>query len=200
MSLYIVQARSIEAARKSVSSVGAEAAQPLEIIHSVSAYLSPLQVAQLRATPGVRLFEDRAVATRGSLMSLVKTVTNNTNSTLASTAVVKVVTTVATPVVSTVTTNPVLSKVTTPVVQGLSKSAGLRDGSGVAALPLLYETNYPALIGADSLQRAGIKGKGVTIAVLDTGLWQDTTQMYGSRILASIDVTNGGSGPVKSDP
>ena len=32
-------------------------------------------------------------------------------------------------------------------------------------------------------------GKGVTIAVLDTGLWLDESQNYGNRILASIDVT-----------
>ena len=38
---------------------------------------------------------------------------------------------------------------------------------------LLYQTNYPMLVGADSLQQAGITGKGVTIAVLDSGLWQD---------------------------
>ena len=65
---------------------------------------------------------------------------------------------------------------TSPLVGALQ---GVQDSTGLASLPLLYETNYPALIGADSLQRAGITGKGVTIAVLDTGLWQDTTQFYG---------------------
>ncbi len=38
---------------------------------------------------------------------------------------------------------------------------------GLNTLGLLYETNYPALIGADSLHTAGVTGKGVTIAVLD---------------------------------
>src|SRR6202043_3675801 len=47
---------------------------------------------------------------------------------------------------------------------------------------------------------AGITGKGVTVAILDSGLWQDLAQNYGGRILASIDVTNGGKGAVTSDP
>jgi subtilisin family serine protease len=40
----------------------------------------------------------------------------------------------------------------------------------------------------------------VTIAVLDSGLWQDPSQNFGSRVLASIDVVNGGSGAVQGDP
>src|SRR6185369_15586881 len=106
---------------------------------------------------------------------------------------------VGSPVVSTVTTNPLVGLVTAPIVQSLSQSTGLKDGTGVFGLTLAYETNYPALIGADSLQRAGITGKGVTIAMLDTGFWNDTTQFYGTRILATRDVTNSGTGPVTGD-
>ena len=36
--------------------------------------------------------------------------------------------------------------------------------------------------------------------MLDSGLWQDPSQNYGTRVLATIDVTNGGSGPVTGDP
>jgi subtilisin family serine protease len=36
--------------------------------------------------------------------------------------------------------------------------------------------------------------------MLDSGLWQDPSQNYLFRVLASIDVTNGGSGPVTGDP
>src|SRR5260370_7562831 len=56
------------------------------------------------------------------------------------------------------------------------------------------------LVGADTVQQAGVTGRGVTIAVLDSGLWQDPSQNYSRRLLASIDVLNGGSGPVKGDP
>ena len=37
-------------------------------------------------------------------------------------------------------------------------------------------------------------------AWLDSGLWQAPNQNYGARVLATIDVTNGGSGPVTGDP
>ena len=73
------------------------------------------------------------------------------------------------------------------------------DGNGELLPTLVYQTNYPMLVGADTLQQAGITGKGVTIAVLDSGLWKDPAQNYGSRILATIDVANGGSSPVTGD-
>ena len=75
-----------------------------------------------------------------------------------------------------------------------------QDGTGENTPTLLYQTNYPMLVGADTLQQAGITGAGVTIAMLDSGLWQAPSQNYGGRILATIDVTNGGSGPVTGDP
>src|ERR1700678_1202145 len=87
-----------------------------------------------------------------------------------------------------------LSPVTSPVVMAVSSLTTPTDGNGELLPTLLYQTNYPMLVGADTLQQAGITGKGVTIAVLDSGLWQDPMQNYGSRLLATIDVVNGGSG------
>ena len=83
----------------------------------------------------------------------------------------------------------------------MSGNTTTQDGSGVAASTLLYQTNYPMLVGADTLQQAGITGKGVTIAVLDTGLWQDVEPELRRRACSRpIDVLNGGSGPVTGDP
>ena len=202
---FIVQGKDIEAARASLRRVGASEAQSLDVINAVSADLTTDQVARLQKMDGVRLYADRSVSTRGAalltrLTDTVRNTVNSTNSTVASSVVGRVATATAAPVVATVTATRLTSALTTPLVRSLSNNTSLRDGSGVAALTLAYETNYPALIGADDLQRAGINGKGITIAVLDTGLWQDTTQMYGSRILASINVVNGGTGPVNSDP
>jgi subtilisin family serine protease len=92
-----------------------------------------------------------------------------------------------------------LSPVTAPVVMAVSSLTTPADGNGELLPTLLYQTNYPMLVGADTLQQAGITGKGVTIAVLDSGLWQDPMQNYGSRLLATIDVVNGGSGRVTGD-
>jgi hypothetical protein len=61
--LYIVQAATTDAARQIVLSVGAQPEKSLDIIHAVSAYLLPEQVAKLSAS-NVRLFKDRPVTTR----------------------------------------------------------------------------------------------------------------------------------------
>jgi serine protease AprX len=70
----------------------------------------------------------------------------------------------------------------------------------VAVPTALYQTDYTIQVGASTLQAAGTTGQGVTIAVLDTGLWMAPGQNFGRRLLASIDVTGGGSGPVTGDP
>ena len=95
---------------------------------------------------------------------------------------------------------PLVPAVTTPVVAAASGSTVPQDGTGENTPTLLYQTNYPMLVGADTLQQAGITGRGVTIAMLDSGLWQALSQNYGTRVLATIDVTNGGSRPVTGDP
>jgi len=202
--LYIVQAPTSAAARARVLQVHGALERELPIIHAVAARLDPQQAARLRAIPAVHLFEDRTVRARGSLLGgLTQTLSKTTNSldqTLATNPLVSTVTTTAVPLVTTVTGNSLTGAVTAPLVSTLSAATGTQDGKGVLALTLTYETNYPMLVGADTLQKAGITGRGVTIAVLDSGLWQDPLQLYGSRILATRDVTNGGSGPVTGDP
>jgi serine protease AprX len=74
------------------------------------------------------------------------------------------------------------------------------DGTAVSGRPNQYVTDFPLLVNAYPVWQSGITGRGVTIAVLDTGIWNDPAQNYGSRILATVDVTNGGSGPVTGDP
>jgi len=58
----------------------------------------------------------------------------------------------------------------------------------------VHETFYPSLVGADRLHEAGITGKGVTIAVLDTGLWLAPALLYSAerkrRVLATYDAVN----------
>ena len=58
--LWIVQAASVAAARRSVDGVGARVEQELDIIHGVSAYLNPWQLEHLRTRARVRLFKDQS--------------------------------------------------------------------------------------------------------------------------------------------
>src|ERR1700760_4221619 len=68
--LYIVQADSLNTADKSVVRVNAKVEQEFEIIHSVSAYLTPKQVSVLRVTPGLRVYADRNISERGLLSNV----------------------------------------------------------------------------------------------------------------------------------
>ena len=188
---FLVQAVSLDTARRDVASVGAPIEHELAIVNSVSAHLHPWQAAQLRSMQGVRVFADRALRTSGLLNGLLSDTVSTVTSTVddvASTALV------------TANQLPLVPAVTTPVVAAASGSTVPQDGTGVNTPTLLYQTNYPMLVGADTLQQAGITGRGVTIAMLDSGLWQAPSQNYGTRILATVDVTNGGSRPVTGDP
>lgn len=201
-STWIVQAKDTATARARVAAVHAEAGRDLPIIRATTARLTPRQLARLRADSAVRLHADRSVHSAGLLSWLdrkLKDALNSINGTVAD-SIVGSTTATTTRVAAPVLAAPLTRTVTTPLVGALGGNAPLQDGRGVAALGLVYETNYPWLIGADGLHDRGINGRGVTIAVLDSGLWQDTTQNYGGRILATRDVTNGGRGPVSSDP
>src|SRR5205807_3399771 len=117
-----------------------------DVCSSDLAYLNPRQIERLRARAGVRLYEDRAVQTRcllGSVVSTTNTLVSSTNNTLA-TSPVGTVTSSTSPLVSTATT--LLSPVTSPLVASLSSGTSTQDGSGVSALTLTYQTNYPMLV------------------------------------------------------
>jgi subtilisin family serine protease len=212
-SLYLVQAATLSDAQQSVGRVNAKIDREFGIIHAVSAYLTAGQADRLRSTAGLHVFRDRLLSSRS--LGVLDSVVTSASSTLG--AVAAPVVTTAAPVTTPVTqvtapvTNPALTVVTpvaspvvtpltAPLVTSVSANMTLQDGTGVGSSSLLYETNYPRLVGADSLQRSGITGRGVTIAVLDSGLWEDPSQNFGSRVLASIDVVNGGSGAVQGDP
>jgi hypothetical protein len=206
-SLYIVQGTSTELARHRVQLVGAHSERELDIIRAVATHLSHRQVEHLRAYHDVRLYADRAVGVRGSLLgsltgavvSTVNSTTSSLNTSIASSPVGALATGVAAPVVSTVVTNPVVSAVTSPIVSTVTASTATQDGTGVAAPSLLFYSNFPARVGADTLQRAGLTGRGVTVAVLDSGLWQDVLQMYGNRVLAAVNVMNNAVGAAQTD-
>jgi len=191
--LFIVQAATMSSARRSVDGVNAKVERELAIIHAVSAYLSPGQADQLRRSSGVHLFEDRLVTTRGSLLSPLTNWVVSPVSTLTS-PLVSAVGTVAAPVlaplapvttpvvsavggvaapllpVATPLAGPIVNPLLSPAITAMSANGALKDGTGVSSPTLLYGTNYPMLVSADKLQQAGITGRGVTIAVLDSGV------------------------------
>ncbi len=93
---------------------------------------TPAQLEQVRATPRVRLFEDRKLQTSGGLSSLLKNVTNNTNSTLAKSVVGNVTGQVLAPVIGNVTTISLINSITAPIVYGAQHGNGV-EGSARAS-------------------------------------------------------------------
>ena len=72
-----------------------------------------------------------------------------------------------------------------------------------SSLGTLPETYYPSEVGARNLQVGGITGAGVTVAVVDSGLWsqhgpdQNAPGEGASRILAQYDVLTAGTQPAQ---
>ena len=91
------------------------------------------------------------------------------------------------------------SSLTSAVVTAASNNTTLTDGTGVETPALLLQTDYTMETGASTLQAAGNRGQGVTIAVLDTGLWMPLGQAFRTRVLATRNVVNGGTGAVTGD-
>lgn len=52
-------------------------------------------------------------------------------------------------------------------------------------------SHYPTLIGATDLYAAGIDGEGVTVAVVDTGIWDKKNGVW-ERLLLEVDTTGPG--------
>jgi hypothetical protein len=131
-SLYVVQASTLSAAQQSVGGVEAKVDRKFAIIHAVSAYLTAGQADRLRNTAGVHVFRDRMLSSR-CLLGLV-----NCGTYLA----------LATPA------SPLITPLIAPLVVTVSTPVPLQDGTGVLLPSLLYQTNYPHLVGADSLQQS----------------------------------------------
>jgi subtilisin family serine protease len=162
---YIVQSRTSLEAHNDAVGVGAKVLQDLPIIHGVTAELSDRQVAQIRSIPETRVFQDRAVGTRGAAPPPPPP--------------------------------PPPPAPDTTLTSWLSLS--FTDGTAVTSKANQFVTNFPFLVGADLAQARGITGKGITIAVLDTGLWMGGGDGFQGRVLASYDVINGGK-QVSADP
>jgi len=84
-------------------------------------------------------------------------------------------------------------------VHAAAKATKATNSPGIAYSASTAAPAVAAEVGATALQQAGITGKGVTIAVLDTGFTPYAApydyDAWGSRILATVDfaASNGGS-------
>ncbi len=168
-SSYIVQASSAAIAKTFVTRAGGKITAILNIIDAVGAELSEEQVEWLRSQPeGIRVFKDATLNVSGSVIE-----THGRQQSLVDTDVNK----------------RLKPEPGTQAQRAISKSEPKRPNSSANTA----NTNYPTLIGAANLHEQGITGRGVTVAVLDTGLWKTTATEFSAdgnrRILAQYDAT-----------
>src|SRR6187431_726990 len=109
-SLYIVQSKSADAATQRLRSSGIQAERELGVINAVSAYLTPDQLASLRADSTVRVFDDREVSPRGGLFDSLAGV-------LGSNSLIKLTQQATTPIVSPLLQSYLTSSLTSPLVK-----------------------------------------------------------------------------------
>lgn len=148
-SLYIVQAKSVDAASRRVRSAGIEAERELAVINAVTAYLTPAQLASLRGDASVRVYEDRSLESK-SLFGALRAVTNSVYATLGTNPVVQVVQQTTTPV----TSNPALVSAmrTMSRIEGESSTARMRV---MRQLLLLHQSRAERARRADAPRLAG---------------------------------------------
>jgi len=244
---YIVEAATDAQASQSVLDVGGRVRDRLPIIGAVGAELTDRQYRELHRRAGLRIYENRTVAseafssgsssgnTSTSGTSSSRTSSNTTNSSSSSkttsstsntsssgtstssktgstntTSSAKVVASPTTGSSSTTasgtsssgttsgsgssTISNALSSLASSIVDAYSQKVSLVSGTSPQVASFLYDPNYTTLVGADTLHTAGTTGSGITIAVLDSGLWKNPADNWGSRVLASVDFVDGANG------
>ncbi|MEM1435103.1 MAG: hypothetical protein AAGG11_13675, partial [Pseudomonadota bacterium] len=177
---YIVQARSTAAAAAAVEAAGGTVLRELGIINAVAASLTPASYTLLSANDAVRrLTEDRNV------VSLAKKKDKKNKHSVEA------------------------EEDEAPSVDLASSDSSQDDDDDDAAAqaPQIADTVYahaPSLANANGLHAAGIDGYGVTIAVIDSGLWEkqelkkDTYNR--KRVPGSYDAILDKENKVKKDP
>ncbi len=151
VSSVILQGDDTAAVAAAVEKVGGEVTHELGIINAVVADLSPSQIDEVRRVPAVaKLCPNRTVESAAKKIKTDKTL--------------------------------VIVEPTLAVVDSTSVAAADDAGTTLFAEELTETTpvvdtgaSYPILVGAHRLHREGITGYGVTVAVLDTGIGDDSS-------------------------
>ena len=108
------------------------------------------QAARLRSMPGVHVFAGQSPQTIRGGLRLRRAAARRPRSRRASMSATIIA----------ANADPAVSAVTTAIVAQASGSSVPQDGTGVNTPTLLYQTNYPMLVGANTLQQSGITGRG----------------------------------------
>ncbi len=166
-SQYIVQSRSGANVAAMVLDAGGRVIARLAVIDAVGAELSPQQLATLRRHAGLSIFLDQQVEISGK----------KSNTLLA--------------------TNSTTSVTAGDFTRTSAANGTLEKDELTRMLFDRAEYYHPLLVNAPDLHRAGTTGKGVTVAVVDTGLWWESDTVLSKTPKFRLDTT---SKPLDDDP
>jgi serine protease AprX len=184
---YVVQAGNAAAAREAVQKVGGAVLVDLNIIHAVGATLSREQADTLRHAGNIRVYADVGLAVAGHSSKS----SSKTAATSAAPAPV--------PAAAQATAQATDSSTCTATTDYVRPSSLDQQLSLDQIQRSLQSVPYyqPGLVGAPDVHKTGVYGKGVTVAVVDTGLWWESDKLLAKAPKFRYDST---SSPQKDDP
>ena len=207
---YLVQASDVAAAIDRVVRVGGSTSVELPIINAVGAELTPAQLAALRALSGVRIYDNAEVALDGKRKkSKGKKQLDEANDTVA---VEDSATEDSEPGVeadagytgwsdwSSLLQQPYDTSgeskedaeaelLLTGDYVRTTEANGFLDWSELARTLQTIDYEHPLTVSAPEVHELGIKGKGITVGVIDTGLWWEAGTVLAKGAKLFVDVT-----------
>ena len=158
--LYIVQAQTMGEAEQLAVDAGGRIVKKLNIINAVGVELSQAKAAELRDSSGVRVYKDRELETQGRRSRRPEKETD-----------------------------------TTALVAESDEFLRSSSSDGILQMSELQRTlssvvyEHPLIVDAPAVHKVYEPGTGVTVAVIDTGLWWEADTVLAKSPIARIDVT-----------
>jgi len=190
---YLVQATDVATAAELVESIGGTTSTVLPIINAVGATLSVDQLAALQSKAGVRIYKNPEVVVDGRRKKKDRkkydgTISSSTDTTSSSTDAEATPDQAVEPVAEEEQLVDSTVELEVDYVR-TTEANGFLEYSELSRTMETIDYQHPLTVDAPAVHELGIKGNGITVAVIDTGLWWEATTLLSKSAKAFIDVT-----------
>lgn len=190
---YIVRANSSDTAAAEVLRVGGSVISRLPVIDGVGATLNAEQLERLRSRAGIRAYENRELHTSGKKTRDKRTrnettVDASTMDLVADTSVAPDTSDEELVADSQVEETPTSTDGTTEFTRS-SEANGYLEWSELSRTLESVPYEHPVKVNAPDVHHAHTRGKGIGVAVIDTGLWWEADTVLEKSPVARFDTT-----------
>lgn len=190
---YLVQATDVATAAELVESIGGTTSTVLPIINAVGATLSVDQLAALQSKAGVRIYKNPEVVVDGRRKKKDRkkydgTISSSTDTTSSSTDAEATPDQAVEPIAEEEQAIDSTVELEVDYVR-TTEANGFLEYSELSRTMETIDYQHPLTVDAPAVHELGIKGNGITVAVIDTGLWWEATTLLSKSAKAFIDVT-----------